>query len=93
MLGNDTILATMLLDNDTILTTPLFCNDTILITNAILVHKVLFIPIGMVERCHRTIEDVIRNVMTDQTDWLPMLNSVLFLIQCQVHSSTGFSPF
>ena len=48
---------------------------------------------GMVERCHRTIEDVIRKVMTEQTDWLPMLNSVLFSIRCQVHSSTGFSPF
>ena len=91
-LVNDTILTTPLLGNDTILTTPLLCNDTIPTTHAILVHKVLFIPIGMVERCHRTI-DVIRKVMTDQTDWLPTLNSVLFSIQCQVHSSTGFSPF
>ena len=47
----------------------------------------------MVERCHRTIEDIMRKVMTDQTDWLPKLNSVLFSIQCQVHSSTGFSTF
>ena len=31
--------------------------------------------------------------MTEQTDWLPTLNSVLFSICCQVHSSTGFSPF
>ena len=47
----------------------------------------------MVDRCHRTMEDVIRKVMTEQTDWLPTLNSVLFSICCQVHSSTGFSPF
>ena len=47
----------------------------------------------MVECCHRTIEDIIRKVMTEQTDWLPMLNSVLFSIRCQTHSSTGFSPF
>ena len=46
----------------------------------------------MVERCHRTIEDVVRKVMTDQTDWVKMLNSVLFSIRCQTHSSTGFSP-
>ena len=47
----------------------------------------------MVECCHRTIEDVIRKVMSDQSDWLPMLNSVLFAIRCQTHASTGFSPF
>ena len=46
----------------------------------------------MVERCHRTIEDVVRKVMTEQTDWLKMLNSVLSSIRCQTHSSTGFSP-
>ena len=46
----------------------------------------------MVERCHRTIEDVVRKLMTEQTDWLKMLNSVLFSIRCQTHSSTGFSP-
>ena len=84
LLCNDTIpntqLITQILVNETILTTPLWCNDTIPITCAILVHKVLIIPIGMVERCHRTIEDIIRKVMTDQTDWLPTLNSVLFLI-------------
>ena len=45
------------------------------------------------ERCHRTIEDVIKKVITEQTDWLGTLNSVLFSIRCQVHSSTGFSPF
>ena len=83
-IANDTILNTQLITqflvSDTILTIPLLCNDTILITHAILVHKVLIIPIGMVERCHRTIEDVIRKVMTDQTDWLLTLNSVLFSI-------------
>ena len=47
---------------------------------------------GMVERCHRTIEDVIRKVMSEQTDWVKMLNSVLFSVRSQVHSSTGFSP-
>ena len=47
---------------------------------------------GMVERCHRTIEDVIRKVISKQTDWVKMLNSVLFSVRSQVHSSTGFSP-
>ena len=46
----------------------------------------------MVERCHRMIEDVLRKVITEQTDWVKMLNSVLFSIRCQTHSSTGFSP-
>ena len=50
ILVNDTILTTSLLGNDTILTTLLLCNDTIPITHAILVHQVLFIPIGMVEK-------------------------------------------
>ena len=34
-----------------------------------------------------------KKMMTEQTDWLPTLNSVLFSIWCQVHSSTGYSPF
>ena len=46
----------------------------------------------MVEWCHRMIEDVIRKVMSEQTDWVKMLNSVLFSVRSQVHSSTGFSP-
>lgn len=48
--------------------------------------------LGMVKRCHRTIEDVVRKIMTEQTNWLKMLNSVLFSIWCQTHSSTGSSP-
>ena len=42
---------------------------------------------------YRTIEDVIKMVMTEQTDWLPTLNLVLFSIWFQVHSSTGYSLF
>ena len=30
---------------------------------------------GLVEWCHRTIEDVTRKVMSEQTDWLKLLNS------------------
>ena len=31
--------------------------------------------------------------MTDRSDWNVMLNSVLFSVRCQTHSSTGYSPF
>ena len=47
----------------------------------------------MVERCHRTIELVIKKCMTDRTDWNVMLNLVLFSARCQIHSSMGYSPF
>ena len=47
----------------------------------------------MMERCHRTIEDCIKKVMVNQTDWYTLLNSVLFSIRCPTHSSTRYSPF
>ena len=31
--------------------------------------------------------------MTDRLDWNVLLNSVLFSVRCQAHSSTGYSPF
>ena len=31
--------------------------------------------------------------MMDRTDWNVMLNSVLFSVRYQTHSSTGYSPF
>ena len=52
----------------------------------------LFIFIGMVERCHRTLESVITTVMEWQEDWLKLLNSVLFGMHANTHSSTGFFP-
>ena len=48
---------------------------------------------GLVERCNRMIEDVIKRAMQTQTDWAPMLPSVLFVIRTSKHSSTGFTPF
>ena len=48
---------------------------------------------GMVERCNCSIEDVIRKAMSSQSDWCPMLPSVLFALRTVQHSSTGFSPF
>ena len=47
----------------------------------------------MVEQCNHSIEDVIRKVMSSQSDWCPMLPSVLFALRTVQHSSTGFSPF
>ena len=52
----------------------------------------LFIFTGMVERCHRTLESVITKVMEWQEDWLKLLNSVLFGMHANTHSSTGFLP-
>ena len=47
---------------------------------------------GMVERCHQTMESVIKKCMDRQEDWYDMLNSVLLGMRSQVHSSTGYSP-
>ena len=46
----------------------------------------------MVERCHRSLESVIKKVIQKQEDWYPVLNSVLFSMCSQTHSSTGYSP-
>ena len=48
---------------------------------------------GMVERQNRCIEDVIRKVMSNKEDWLPLLDSVLFACRVTRNSSTKFSPF
>ena len=48
---------------------------------------------GLVERCNQMIEDVIKKAMQNQTDWAPMLPSVLFAIRTSKHCSTGFTPF
>ena len=52
----------------------------------------MYLYLGMVERCHCTLESVINKVMQTQEDWSSLLNSVLFSMWCQNHSSTGFSP-
>ena len=46
----------------------------------------------MVERCHRTLELVIKKVIQKREDWYPFLNSVLFSMHSQTHSSMGYSP-
>ena len=53
----------------------------------------LFLETGMVEQCHRTIQLMIKKCMTDRSDWNVLLNSMLFSIRCQTHSSMGYSPF
>ena len=47
----------------------------------------------MVERCNCSIEDIVCKTMLAESDWCPMLPSVLFALQTSVHSSTGFTPF
>ena len=47
---------------------------------------------GMVERCHCTIESVMKKVTQRQEDLCLMLESVLFGMRSQVHASTGFTP-
>ena len=49
--------------------------------------------VGMVERCNHSIEDIVHKAMIGESDWCPMLPSVLFALQTLVHSSTGFTPF
>ena len=49
---------------------------------------------GLVERSHRTIEDLIRKqVSTPDVNWLEILDSVLFPIRLSKHSSMKTSPF
>ena len=57
-----------------------------------LFNYVIFTSTGMVERCHRTLESVMKKVIERQEDLSVMLNSVLFTMHCYTHSSTGFSP-
>ena len=46
----------------------------------------------MVERYHRTLQAVIKKVMQSQEDWYSLLNSILFAMHSQNHSSIGYSP-
>lgn len=48
---------------------------------------------GLVERQNRCIEDVIRKTMEQKSDWLPLLDSVLFACRVSKHSSTGYTPY
>ena len=47
----------------------------------------------MVECCNHTIEDVLKKLMIDQTDWVRLLPSVLFAIRTAKHSSVGYSAY
>ena len=47
----------------------------------------------MVEQCNHSIEEIICKTMLGESDWCPMLPSVLFALRTSVHSSTGFTPF
>ena len=48
---------------------------------------------GLVERQNRTTEEVIQKVMKDKSDWLHILQDVLFACRIAKHASTGFSPY
>ena len=49
---------------------------------------------GLVKRCHRTIQDMIRKqVSPPDVNWMEILDSVLFAIRVSKHSSTKTSPF
>ena len=49
---------------------------------------------GNTERCHRTIEQILRAfVHTNHHDWLPSLSLAEFAYNNNVHSSIGHSPF
>ena len=49
---------------------------------------------GNTERCHRTIEQILRAyVHEDHYEWLRTLSLAEFSYNNNVHSSTGFSPF
>ena len=48
---------------------------------------------GMVERCNRTLIDILSKFATTEPDWDLKLPLVLFAIRTSEHASTGFSPF
>jgi hypothetical protein len=49
---------------------------------------------GNTERCHRTIEQILRAfVHTDHSNWLSSLSLAEFAYNNNVHSSIGHSPF
>ena len=45
------------------------------------------------ERCHCTIEYVLRKLLEEQEGWYYILDLVLFKIRTTHHSSTGLSPY
>ena len=47
----------------------------------------------MVEWYNHSIEKIICKTILGESDWCPMLPSVLFALRTSVHSSTGFTPF
>ena len=49
--------------------------------------------VGIVEWCNCSIEEIVCKTMLGESDWCPMLPSVLFALRTSVHSSTGFTPF
>ncbi|GFN96612.1 gypsy retrotransposon integrase-like protein 1 [Plakobranchus ocellatus] len=49
---------------------------------------------GMVERFHSTLKGMLRKLAFDSpSSWCQYLNAALFAYRCQVHTSTGYSPF
>ena len=52
-----------------------------------------FTFVGMVKRCHHSIEEIVCKMMLVESDCCPMLPTVLFALRTSVHSSTGFTPF
>ncbi|GFN89801.1 Pol polyprotein, partial [Plakobranchus ocellatus] len=49
---------------------------------------------GVVERFHATLKGMLRKLAFDSpSNWCQYLNAALFAYRCQVHTSTGYSPF
>ncbi|GFN81858.1 Pol polyprotein [Plakobranchus ocellatus] len=49
---------------------------------------------GVVERFHSTPKGMLRRLAFDSpSNWCQCLNAALFAYRCQVHTSTGYSPF
>ncbi|GFN78694.1 gypsy retrotransposon integrase-like protein 1 [Plakobranchus ocellatus] len=49
---------------------------------------------GVVERFHSTLKEILRKLAFDSpSNWCQYLNAALFAYRCQVHTSTGYSPF
>ncbi|GFO34940.1 gypsy retrotransposon integrase-like protein 1 [Plakobranchus ocellatus] len=49
---------------------------------------------GVVERFHSTLKGMLRKLAFDSpSNWCQYLNAALFAYRCQVHTSTGYSPF
>ncbi|GFO20838.1 gypsy retrotransposon integrase 1-like protein [Plakobranchus ocellatus] len=49
---------------------------------------------GVVERFHSTLKGMLRKLaFGSPSNWCQYLNAALFAYRCQVHTSTGYSPF